>query len=123
MSATICRCTFQIRYRSGNTVSIPSGPGGSASEPDSDRRLLRGFARAPFGRRAASDNAWVCGGGTSAITRSIIPATVALGRRGRRERGVRRGYPSVPAAVNVEPSLAARVGAVDRRRQGAGRGR
>ena len=45
MSATICRWIFQIRKRSGSTVSMPSGPGGSASDADTSA-ALRAASRA-----------------------------------------------------------------------------
>src|SRR5690348_15642681 len=72
MSDTICRCVCQMRYRSGSTVTNPSGPGGSASEPD--KSAARFAARRAIASAAASGCSarWVAGAGMSASTRSSV---------------------------------------------------
>ena len=51
MSATSWRCVCQIRYRSGSTVRMPSGPGGSASDPATSAARFAAAAGEPLGGR------------------------------------------------------------------------
>ncbi len=81
MSATSWRWIFQITKRSGSTVSMPSGPGGSASDADTSAalraasRAIRSAACAGSGIGADARR------GTSAITRSMRPDASSAGVR------------------------------------------
>ena len=79
MSATIWRCIFQIRYRSGSTVSMPNGPGGSASEPDSTA-AWRAASRA-IARRLAVGVATVCVRGARHVGDHALDRAFDVARR------------------------------------------
>ena len=65
--------------RSGSTVSIPSGPGGSASEAETSAAFLAASRAISSAIRAGSATASTRGIGTSAITRSMRPETSLSG--------------------------------------------